>query len=477
MKRFSAVLLIGVLTLLSACGGGETAPITPPPVTPPVTPPPVTPPLNPALVTPIGTNIGTPVTQTIGTAGGVVTLGKVTVSAPSGAFNGSSLNVQAITNTFNDTGQGIAISSDASWNKYLTVTFPIDPSDDSPQGLGLAVQQSDGSWRSLEPVKIDLKAGTVSAGLPPATEVSASRVRAQALDPTRVIKFERFYLKPESATVKVKGSQSFVPYAQVLERPKGCTLPPVNPDDELIPLPPKCWVGVAREYPFTNSKDNFARSWSVNGVLNGNATLGTITPSSGSGATYTAPDKKPSPDSVTVSFQSIQIDTADSVNLKASVKIIDDVIQSYVGMLEFSGSTYDNKTEFSGKNEITWKLTGRYPGVTQYEFYGWIQITNTAPQCSSVSGSVSAYGGMNVYDSGSYYFTFGTYPQSVTAQCGNPRKAQTVNITTEKIEVQCGTVNLPGMPIYTDISVLSDSGLWKSCVGVPVTASWDFKAK
>ena len=482
MKRLITVSLIGALALLSACGGDK------PPVNPPVTPP-VTPPPNTALVTPVGANIGDPVTQTIGAAGGVVTLGKVTVSAPSGAFNGSSLRLQAISDTYNDTGQGIAISSDATWNKYLTVTFPIDPSDDSPESLGLAVQQSDGSWRSLEPVKVDVAAGTVSAGLPAVTEVGTARLRAQGLlDLTRVIKFKQYYFKPPSATVKVGKTQTFVPYAQVLERPKGCPKPqPVDPNEELAPLAPACWHGVTREYPFTNSKDDFARIWNVNGVLLGNSTVGTITRSSGSGATYTAPDKKPSPDTVTVSFQSINTDTLDSVSITppAKVKIIDDVPQTYTGPLEFSGS-YSSGTTFSGKADLTWKLKGTSSKTLNiYEFTGSVQVTFNHYDCSPVSASVPAYGSMNVYQPGlsgelapfssSYYFYFQTYDSVVNAQCGNPRKPTQLYIAILLSPFCVGAKS--DVSKYTDIAKLTDSGTWKCSSGEEHTANWDFAGK
>ena len=189
--------------------------------------------------------------------------------------------------------------------KYLTVTFPIEPTDESPDGLGLAVQQPDGSWLSLEPVKVDKVAGTISAGLPAVTTRSLNGSSAQVragLDLKRVVKFETFYMKPKSATVKVKESITFVPYARVLEkRPIQC--PPRPGDDDLANL--NCWREVTNEYPFTNEKAGFTRFWTVNGIQGGNSIFGTITPKSPSGATYTAPDTQPSPDTVRIRFISV----------------------------------------------------------------------------------------------------------------------------------------------------------------------------
>ena len=484
MKRLITVSLIGALALLSACGGDK------PPVNPPVTPP-VTPPPNTALVTPIGANIGDPVTQTIGAAGGVVTLGKVTVSAPSGAFNGASLRLQAISDTYNDTGQGIAISSDATWNKYLTVTFPIDPSDDSPESLGLAVQQSDGSWRSLEPVKVDVAAGTVSVGLPAVTEVSAARVRPQGLlDLTRVIKFKRFYLKPASATLEVKGSKTFVPYAQVLEGPKNpCTRPPSDPNEYLVPLPPKCWLNVTREYPFTNDKDGFVRFWSVNGIRGGNATLGTISPSSGSGATYTAPDKKPSPDTVTVSFTSLNNDTLSVADPEAKVKITDGFLSSYTGSVGFSGSI--SEVTYTGQGNLNWKIVENLPNdLAKYETTDSVQVTANYPDCAPVSAGVPVTGTMIVFDPvrggpGDPYPTkywFGLSPAEriiVTGQCGQPPRPTQLIVWPFGVTTVCPeNPTLPDAPKYTDLAKLAGSGSWKcSLTGFDNTVNWDFAGK
>ena len=476
MKRFLAVFIIGGLALLSACGGDK----------PTVTPPPST-----GVVTPIGENIGVPITETIGAAGGVVTLGKVTVSAPSGAFNGSSLTLQAISDTFNDAGQGIAISSDASWNKYLTVTFPIDPSEESPESLSLAVQQSDGSWRSLEPVKVDLAAGTVSAGLPADTEVSASRVRAQGgLDLKRVIKFKKYFFKPPSATVKVGKTQTFVPFAQVLERPKNCPKTTPDPDADLTPLVPKCLKPVTREYPFTNDKDNFARLWSVNGVVGGNSTVGTITRSSGSGATYTAPDKKPSPDTVTVSFQSIQTDTLDSVSIKppAKVKISDGFLSSYTGSVGFSGANPAEMT-YTGQGNLTWTIIENLPDdLAKYEATGSLQVTTTYPECSPVSASVPVTGTMIVFDpvrggTGDLFATkywFALNPVGggviVTGQCGQPPKPTPLSVTFQVLTACPENPTLPDAPKYGGISRLTNSGSW-ACSFASTTANWDLAGK
>ena len=358
----------------------------------------------------------------------------------------------------------------------------------------MAVQQSDGSWRSLEPVKVDVAAGTVSVGLPAVTEVSAARVRPQGLlDLTRVIKFKQYYFKPPSATVKVGKTQTFVPYAQVLERPKDCPKPqPVDPNEELAPLiPNRCLKNLTREYPFTNSKDDFARIWNVNGIFNGNSTVGTITRSSGSGATYTAPDKKPSPDTVTVSFQSIQTDTLDNVSIKppAKVKITDGFLSSYTGSVAFSGSI--SNVTYTGQGNLNWKIVENLPNdLAKYETTDSVQVTANYPDCAPVSAGVPVTGTMIVFDPvrggpGDPYPTkywFALSPAEriiVTGQCGRPSRPTQLIVWPFGVTTVCPEdPTLPDAPKYTDLSKLTDSGSWRcSLTGFDNTVNWDFAGK
>lgn len=318
------------------------------------------------------------------------------------------------------------------------------------------------------------------------TEVSAARVRAQdLLDLKRVIKFKKYYFKPPNATVRVGKTQTFVPYAQVLERPKGC--PKTAPDEELAPVMPlRCLIPLTSEYPFTNSKDDFARIWNVNGVLFGNSTVGTITRSSGSGAVYTAPDKKPSPDTVTVSFQSINTDTLDNVSIKppAKVKIIEDFMSSYTGSVAFSESTS------TGQGNLNWKIVENFPNeLAKYETTDSLQVTVNSPNCAPVTASVPVSGAMIVFDpvgngtsnpyASKYWFSL--LPREriiVTGQCGQPPKPTPILVSVFMVFTVCSeNPTLPDAPKYTDIAKLTDSGSWKCTTGLENTANWDFAGK
>lgn len=310
-RRPTALGTAAALALLAACGGGGGGSS------------------GAAISTAVGTPVGAPVVQAVGSGGGTISGGGVTVTAPAGAFAGAQVTLQPVTDTLSGAGQGIAISADAAWQKYLRVSFPLDPADADPEATGLAVQQADGTWLALEPVQVDTSAGTVTAGLPPVTSPAAQAApgrlaavqAAAAASPRVVVAFKRFYLKPEAATVAVKQALTLVPYARVLERPRDCVLPPADPADELVPLPPSCWIPVARDYPFLNDKAGFVRSWLVNGVDGGGAAVGTIAASGAAGGRYTAPASRPSPDTVTVTFLSYDADTLQSVSPKARVKV------------------------------------------------------------------------------------------------------------------------------------------------------------
>ena len=398
MNRFGIAGIVSLVAVLTACN-----PPTDPGTQDPGTPDPSA--GQPPLITPVGTNVGNPVTQTISAAGGTVTAGGVTVSAPAGAFSNANLSVQPITGTLNGTGKGVAISSDAAWGKYLTVTFPIEATDEYPDGLGLAIQQQDGSWLSLEPVKVDKVAGTVSAGLLAPTSASGASLRKQDVTILyRLGKYERFFMKPSSARVRVKEKQPFTPWAQTgTER---CPYVPVKPgEDELAPLIRSCLPVVNNEpLPFWNQKDGFDRRWLVNGIPIGDATVGTISLSTTGkiGATYTAPANKPSPDKVTITFESTNTKTG--WNLReggspptAEVTVLDN-IRTYTGTISVDG--YDAaKNHFASNGNLTFTSTATgNSGLVTYKATGSLQVTDTYTDCLPFTTSLQVEGSLELID-------------------------------------------------------------------------------
>ena len=308
---FQEILIVSLLATLIACG------------TPANKPPVVEPPIDQTPIkSAFGTPVGSAVTQTIDATGGTfseVTTG-VTVKAFAGTVDSSAqVKVQPITNTLPDgIGMGVEISSNQPLKRLLIVRFSYGASEPDPNSLRLAMQADDGSWFSLAPVKIDTVNKTVSAALPdslPVTTKSSSRVKPMGgLDLKRVVKYLGFYMKPKSATVKVGESVDLVPYARVVER-TDCPPPP----DELESL--SCPSELVKEYPFTNTKAGYGRTWFVDGADGGDNTIGTIKPKPTVGATYTAPTTVPVPNTVEVRFLSAKIGENPYAYLSAEITI------------------------------------------------------------------------------------------------------------------------------------------------------------
>ncbi len=170
------------------------------------------------------------------------------------------------------------------------------------------MQQADGSWQSLEPVRVDTAAHTIAAALqdPPAAALRAAGARARAAAPggRTVVRYLKFYIKPDPAKVRVRKTVDLTPY--VRQSTQYCPPdPPCDPSagDDCL-LAPICKKPVIQDLVLTNDKPGYTRTWYVNGEVGGNSTVGTVSQNSPAGATYTAPATKPSPATVEVMFGS-----------------------------------------------------------------------------------------------------------------------------------------------------------------------------
>jgi hypothetical protein len=324
MKHFFVIAFL--LTLISCGGDGTTTP-TPTP-TPAAT--------LEVVKSAVGTAIGTPVTQAIGSSGGnasVVSAGAKIV-VPAGALpDGSSITVQAISNTLDGAGEGIQISGDA-WTKPVTLQFSYPTGEADPNSFRIAIQQNDGSWITSKSAKVDTVNRTVSVRLGPASGagVTANALKSNLkptakLDRRNIVMTKSTYLKPGRATVKLGGTVSFTAYAKLAVTEQV----PATDDDELVPLTqpvisskkpidddpleplPKLRV-VVREYPFTNTKAGYNRFWAVE------PGPGKIEASGAYSGLYTAPsDPSARGKTATVSFTSF--DAKDAVVIGGKVKI------------------------------------------------------------------------------------------------------------------------------------------------------------
>lgn len=346
---------------------------------------------------------------------------------------------------------------------------------------------------------VDRAKGTISAALPwdaNARAASSSapeaigKARAWSLAPPPppppdwrvVVRFWRFFLRPATATVKVNGTRSFVPFARVQSRILESTqVVEPDPDEELVPLAP-----LTPHYPFLNDKPGFARHWSVDDKSGGDSVVGTIAPTFPSGATYSAPARKPSPDTVRVTFTSVnQAHPNQRVSRSATVRIVEDVIQTYAGTVDFEGTFGD--LHYVGSTPVTWRLTEHLPNdLAKYEMSERVQVTVTRPDCRPVSGSVNTTGSMIVMDpvrggpsdpfARKHWFAFGPSENVfVATSCGDPPHPEEVPLVLMPT-THCVSEPSATMLSYDDIATLSGSGTW-TCVGNSSTVKFSFTAQ
>ena len=290
-----------------------------------------------AVVTPAGVLTGTAVTKSIDSGGGTVyeptTGGNVKVAM--GAYNGAAdVTVQATTDTLPfGIGDGITISATQRPSTPLIVTMSYGSDVTHPSQLGLAMQVTDGSWQVLEPVRIDTTAKTISAAIPTdiptsvAVQIGAPRIPAAIDTPAypgrTVVRYINFFMKPDPTSVHVSKQETFTPYVResILEYPPTPPCDSTAGDECLLDPPPR--RPVIQDVVFTNDKPGYTRKWFVNNIEGGSATLGTIEPNSPSGATFTAPATKPSPNTVEVKFTSEKNGGGGIVVITADVTITD----------------------------------------------------------------------------------------------------------------------------------------------------------
>jgi hypothetical protein len=347
----------------------------------------------------VGAATGAPVSQSIDAAGGKITAGGITVRAPKNEFASSAtVTMQPITDTLNGSGTALQITSSTPWRNALVVSFPFTATDGNPEHLNLAMQADDGSWTVLGSVA-DAATGTVTALIPPSAPFSASGVasdhtKASSGTGIRVGKLRNLIFTPAAATVKPGASVAFSAYARVdienydpqFKSPACARYREAVRVAEAaeaaggvdVPFPQAssaCNAPVIRDLPFTNDKPGFTREWTLDGP-------GTLVAGGGSGATYTAPGVKPSPNVARVNFTSKNLATTASVLMWAPVTITD-VVKTYRG-------TYSTSGVYTMAGEVTFELAEvSAQGVLKYvAINGTATITNVATNECTDPGSV-----------------------------------------------------------------------------------------
>ncbi|MGB3070719.1 MAG: hypothetical protein WBC18_19345 [Ottowia sp.] len=299
---------VSVALTLAACGGGDSdSQPQPNPNSP-----------KPAI-TPVGLAQGAPVNIALTSAGGTLSSadGKLTITVPEGALTAATtLTIQPIANNApGRIGAGYRLLPEGvAFAKPVQLSFVYDDaglSGSHAQALGIAFQQSDGTWRWQDGALNEVTR-TVTANTTHFSDWSLVK---------------GLQLRPPSATVKVGGS---VPL-----RIAYCYAPSFSNDDLLAPLAFDC------ESDNAPAPLNTPVTWSVNGARGGNAAAGTVTGNEVT-AQYTAPKQKPEANPVAVSAE---VQGAKGKLLLVSNITIADDFTGYQGSI--SGTMTEENTEIT----------------------------------------------------------------------------------------------------------------------------------
>lgn len=263
-----------------------------------------------AAVTPKGLALEDPTTAMIGAAGGSLTSndGMVTITVDPGTVpDGTLFSAQAITNNApGGFGTAFRLSKPDSvqFAKPVTLTFRYLPRNligTAPSYLRIATQLAGGTWRALTPT-IDLAKQTM-------TVTTTTFSDWGPMTGLQVI--------PYNAEVRTKKQlQMYLKYCRGKEYP-----------DEEHPGETLSGIGIGE---CTKTGPLEIKNWSVNGTTGGNSTVGTIVGNGGT-AVFTAPDKVPSPDTVTVSVELPDLDSFQKEIVLTNVRIVE--FDGYVGNL------------------------------------------------------------------------------------------------------------------------------------------------
>lgn len=407
----SAALLLLTLSACSGGGKGGGAPGTP-----------SAPAADVPIVTAPGVLLGTAVVQPVDAGGGTVVEPSTgaTVMVPTGAFtSATTVTVQPETDTLpNGLGNGVAISTGQAMQKPVVVQFGYGADVADPGSLRIAAQAADGSWRTLSPVGIDPAARTITAALPPSVPLAsaasagpaegalaAGPLAASPLTSQTVAVVQMCRMAPATATVKATKTVDLLPLCMTGESHVCPELicDPGAPGSCYLDLTQTCLV--FEEKPLLNVKAGYLRSWSVNGTVLGDSTVGTITPKDPAGATYTAPALTPSPNPVAVAFQSVLIaDPRQKVQPSAAVTVTPD--------------HYHVKVTLAGTavQVCTFGFAATMDDGYEFDFDG-LDGTNFTNQLAALSG-VQAYGGGTLTLLGSYDASFAESATGLTSPLG-----------------------------------------------------------
>lgn len=226
--------------------------------------------LKPAI-TPVGTNDGSPVTKTIGNAGGSIMSddGEMELIIPSGALaTNTDITIQPITNNApNGRRKAYRCLPDGlQFSKNITVKFHYTDKDAAatePEYMMMAFQTADGTWQVLDAITNDVAVTTIAASVNHFTDFTA---------------FDVMRIDPPALYLKTGEKGQYLVTATGMSVVNGARL--------------------------LNELEDNPETWKVNGLTGGNSSHGTIERiGNESKAEYTAPSTMPGTTPVSISVE------------------------------------------------------------------------------------------------------------------------------------------------------------------------------
>ena len=253
-----------------------------------------------ALITSVGTPIGNPVGKTIGASGGGISSpdGVLELVIPAGALSSpTDISIQPVVN---EVPVGLYNSYSLTPNgqqfqKPVTLLFHYNDQDldtTDPAGLTVAYQAADQTWEAFTDVSVDTMNKTVSV---------------------QSTHFTIFDLLPD---IRISPEEAIIGVGKTLHL------------DQQVHFDANPYASLPVFVRYTSSWDDIkdgpaenTTAWAVNNIKGGSKSIGTITTSHESSATYTAPDKVPSPNTVWVTVTKVYGKA--KIILRSKIRIVD----------------------------------------------------------------------------------------------------------------------------------------------------------
>lgn len=435
------------------------SPVPPPSPTPSPapSPPPAAPPPPPIAVTAAGIPEGLPASATIGAAGGSLTSGDglLTVSVPAGALAADTvIGIQPITATapgalglaYRLTPEGATFAQPVT----LRFTYSADEAAANAQDLlQVVTRDARGYW------------------IAPTTTRDASG-RTLSVTATHFSDWSYvggLQIAPASATVGVNKKV----FLKVVDCGNSPDPDAVNQQRVLL----ECRTALHRDQP---------SAWSVNGIVNGNATVGTITtiPDLLEFAGYTAPAAAPPQNPVAVSAQ-VDRETG-RLTLVSNIKVVDELTVYAGTIFGRTDMTIQGQTQFfemSANLRFTYNPSLSIGGAQWYDGTGSAFVRGRSIGCTTDgSGTAPVQGAtLQLHTEGPLAGTYAISSSAiatVTMSCGDPPQQVTVSLV--GAAGAGGSDICPSLPIGDEPGRLVGSWQCNVAEGSTQRSNWTLRA-